>query len=63
MTTTSKRIALVTGANKGIGFEINRGVASRDVTVVMGARDSQSSKTACSWLQAEGLGGLFSVAG
>ena len=33
----AKRIDLETGANKGIGFEISRGIVSRDVTVVMGA--------------------------
>lgn len=52
---TIKRVALVTGANKGIGFEISRGIASRDVTVVMGARDSQRGETACSQLQGEGM--------
>ena len=52
---TIKRVALVTGANMGIGFEISRGIAFKDVTVVMGARDSQKGETACSQLQAEGL--------
>ena len=33
------RIALVTGANKGIGLEIAKGLASRGVTVFLGARD------------------------
>jgi len=56
-----KRVALVTGANKGIGFEISRGIASRDVTVVMGARNSQRGETACSRLQAEGLDAHFQL--
>lgn len=51
----NKRVALVTGANKGIGFEISRGLASRDITVVMGARDTQQGETACSQLQSVGL--------
>lgn len=49
------RVALVTGANKGIGFEISRGLAVRDIAVVMGARDSSRGQAACSQLQAEGL--------
>ena len=49
------RVALVTGANRGIGFEISRGLANREMTVVMGARDSGRGRTACSQLQAEGL--------
>jgi NAD(P)-dependent dehydrogenase (short-subunit alcohol dehydrogenase family) len=53
------RVALVTGANKGIGFEICRGIASRGVTVVMGARDIQRGETAFSRLQAEGLAVKF----
>ncbi|GAB7040177.1 MULTISPECIES: SDR family NAD(P)-dependent oxidoreductase [Catenuloplanes] len=33
------RIALVTGANKGIGFETARGLAAAGLTVLLGARD------------------------
>ncbi|XP_020260468.1 salutaridine reductase-like [Asparagus officinalis] len=36
---SSKRIAVVTGANKGIGLEICRQLASQGVTVVLTARD------------------------
>jgi NAD(P)-dependent dehydrogenase (short-subunit alcohol dehydrogenase family) len=61
MENTIKRVALVTGANKGIGFEISRGIASRDITVVMGARDSRRGETACSQLQAAGLGVHFQL--
>ena len=34
----AKRIALVTGANKGIGFEISRGIASQGCHCRHGSR-------------------------
>jgi NAD(P)-dependent dehydrogenase (short-subunit alcohol dehydrogenase family) len=34
------KVALVTGANKGIGFAIARGLAARGNTVLVGARDA-----------------------
>jgi NAD(P)-dependent dehydrogenase (short-subunit alcohol dehydrogenase family) len=37
--TGTAKVALVTGANKGIGFEIARGLAARGITVLVGARD------------------------
>lgn len=37
--TSTKRIAVVTGANKGIGFEICRQLASNGVTVILTSRD------------------------
>ena len=33
------KIALITGANKGIGFETARQLAAREMTVLVGARD------------------------
>jgi NAD(P)-dependent dehydrogenase (short-subunit alcohol dehydrogenase family) len=35
------KIALVTGANKGIGFETARQLGAREMTVLAGARDSE----------------------
>jgi len=35
-----KRIALVTGANKGIGHEIVRGLARHGLVVLLGARNA-----------------------
>ncbi|MGF7228756.1 MAG: SDR family oxidoreductase [Candidatus Saccharibacteria bacterium] len=50
-----KRIALVTGANKGIGKEIARQLANQDVHVIMGARDHKRGQAAVDELSKEGL--------
>lgn len=50
-----KRIALVTGANKGIGFEVARQLAGRGDTVLLGARDEGRGREAEARLKAEGL--------
>jgi NAD(P)-dependent dehydrogenase (short-subunit alcohol dehydrogenase family) len=52
---SNKKIALVTGANKGIGYETARGLASQGMTVLLGARDEKRGKEAAAKLQAEGL--------
>lgn len=50
-----KRIALVTGANKGIGYETARRLGSQGLTVLLGARDEQRGKEAAAKLQSGGL--------
>jgi NAD(P)-dependent dehydrogenase (short-subunit alcohol dehydrogenase family) len=54
MSTHEGQIALVTGANKGIGREIARGLARRGMIVLLGARDAARGRRAETELRAEG---------
>lgn len=51
---TEKKIALVTGANKGIGFETSRQLAALGIKVLMAARDESRGAVAVEKLKAEG---------
>jgi NAD(P)-dependent dehydrogenase (short-subunit alcohol dehydrogenase family) len=53
------RIAVVTGGNKGIGFEICRQLAGKGVNVVLAARDEQRGLAATQQLQAQGFNVIF----
>lgn len=54
-----QRIAVVTGGNKGIGFEICRQLAGKGISVVLTARNSGRGKKAAKVLQDRGLNVLF----
>ncbi|MFF7610179.1 SDR family NAD(P)-dependent oxidoreductase [Streptomyces parvulus] len=52
---TDQRIALVTGANKGIGLAAARALGARGVTVLLGAREEALGKEAADALAADGI--------
>ncbi len=49
------KIAMVTGANRGLGFEISRQLGKKGITVLMGARNSEKGEQAAKTLRGEGL--------
>jgi len=51
----NSKIALVTGANKGIGFEICRQLAKREIHVILTSRDACKGKKAVEHLKSEGV--------
>jgi len=51
----NKKIALITGSNKGIGLETARQLGKQDITVLIGARDPKKSEAAAKELRQEGL--------
>jgi NAD(P)-dependent dehydrogenase (short-subunit alcohol dehydrogenase family) len=52
-------IALISGANKGIGFEIARGLGAKKITVLVGARDEARGHAAADKLKTEGVDARF----
>jgi NAD(P)-dependent dehydrogenase (short-subunit alcohol dehydrogenase family) len=52
--TPTGAVALVTGANKGIGFQAARQLAERGLTVVVGARDPGRGRAAADEMRATG---------
>ncbi|SDS92088.1 SDR family NAD(P)-dependent oxidoreductase [Microlunatus soli] len=52
---TDSKIILITGANKGIGYETARALGAAGHTVLMGARNPGRGRTAADTLRATGL--------
>ncbi|KAM0907169.1 hypothetical protein ACQ4PT_016301 [Festuca glaucescens] len=55
---SNTRAAVVTGGNKGIGFEVCRQLASGGVTVVLTARDERRDREAVEKLEGLGITGI-----
>lgn len=55
----NKQVALVTGANRGIGFELSKQLASMKYKVIMAGRDSKKGTEAVQKLAALGLDASF----
>ncbi len=53
------QIALITGANKGIGFETARILGRDGITVLLGARSAERGEQAAATLKAEGIDARF----
>ncbi len=50
-----KQVALITGANKGIGFETARQLGKLGIAVVLGSRNGSKGEAAAEKLRAEGI--------
>ena len=50
-----QRVELLTGANRGLGFDICRQLAQRGIAVILAARDPDKGQAACAKLNQEGF--------
>lgn len=53
-----EKIAFITGANRGIGFETARRLGEKGVTVILGSRDKKKGEEAANQLKAMGISAL-----
>jgi NAD(P)-dependent dehydrogenase (short-subunit alcohol dehydrogenase family) len=51
----AKKVALITGANKGLGLETARQLGVQGITVLIGARDLAKGEAAATKLKADGI--------
>ena len=51
----TKKIAFVSGANRGLGFETSRELGEAGVHVIMGAREKELGEKAAGQLREKGL--------
>ena len=49
------KVALITGANKGLGFEMSRQLGQHGLTILIAARNRHAAEAAATTLQNEGL--------
>jgi NAD(P)-dependent dehydrogenase (short-subunit alcohol dehydrogenase family) len=56
---TVNKIALISGANRGLGLEIGSQLGKLGITVLLGARNEQSGQAAAAQLVAEGIDAQF----
>ncbi|MDJ0593193.1 MAG: SDR family oxidoreductase [Pleurocapsa sp. MO_226.B13] len=55
----ANKVALITGANKGLGFGIARKLGERGITVLIAARNEEKGQEAVDKLQSEGIDAYF----
>src|ERR1700743_2694635 len=55
MSAEAKKVALITGANKGIGLETARQLGKLGITVLVGARDLAKGEAAVAELKKDGV--------
>jgi NAD(P)-dependent dehydrogenase (short-subunit alcohol dehydrogenase family) len=56
---STKKLAVVTGANRGLGFEVSRQLANNGYHVILTSRDKATAQKAAETLQNEGLSITF----
>jgi NAD(P)-dependent dehydrogenase (short-subunit alcohol dehydrogenase family) len=58
---TQEKVAFITGANKGLGFETARGLGELGIAVVIGSRDEGNGREAAEKLKAKGISNVQAV--